>query len=81
MLSALGTVAAFYNAAGYQVKCEQAYVKYVQYIEKIYGHESLEASNCYFLVGLFYFEVEMLQKSLACFTKALLLPIEHGHPI
>ena len=29
MLSALGTVAAFYNAAGYQVKCEQAYVKYV----------------------------------------------------
>jgi hypothetical protein len=76
MLSALGTIAAFYNAAGYQVKCEQTYVKYVQYVEKIYGHESLEASNCYFLVGLFYFEVEMLQKSLACFTKALYIRTE-----
>ena len=29
MLSALGTIAAFYNSAGYQVKSEQMYVKYV----------------------------------------------------
>lgn len=48
-----------------------AYVKYVQWIEKFFGKDSLEASNCYFLVGLYYFDQEFFQKSLACFIKAL----------
>lgn len=71
MLSALATIAAFYNAVGNQVKCEEAYVRYVRWIEQFYGADSLEASNCYFLVGLYYFEEQQLQKSLACFIKAL----------
>lgn len=56
MLSAYATIAAFYNAIGYQTECERTYVKYVQWIEQFYGKESLEASNCYFLVGLYYYE-------------------------
>eukprot|EP00347_Sterkiella_histriomuscorum_P018564 403345037 len=71
MLSAYATIAAFYNAIGNQVRCELAYVKYVQWIEKFFGKDSLEASNCYFLVALYYFEQEQYHKSLACFIKAL----------
>lgn len=69
MLSALATIAAFYNAIGNQVKCEKIYVQYVRWIEQFYGQQSLEASNCYFLVGVYYFEESLLQKSLACFIK------------
>ncbi len=58
MLSALATIASFYNAVGNQVRCEMVYVKYVQWIEKFFGKDSLEASNCYFLVGIYYFEQE-----------------------
>jgi len=34
---------------------------------------SLEASNAYFLVGVYYWEQELDNKSLACFLKALAL--------
>ncbi|CDW74513.1 tpr domain containing protein [Stylonychia lemnae] len=71
MLSAFATIAAFYNALGNQIRCELAYVRYVQWIEKFFGKDSLEASNCYFLVGLYYFEQNYYQKSLACFIKSL----------
>lgn len=37
MLSALGTIAAFYNAVGNQVRCEKVYVQYVRWIEQFYG--------------------------------------------
>lgn len=60
MLSALATIAAFYNAIGIQSKCEKVYVNYVRWIEQFYGAQSLEASNCYFLVGLYYFEKQSL---------------------
>lgn len=73
MLSAYATIAAFYNAIGNQKKCEMVYVKYVQWIEKYFGKESLEASNCYYLVGIYYFENELPQKSLACFIKSLFI--------
>ncbi len=32
------------------------YVKYIQLIEKFNNKDSLEASNAYFLVGVYYFE-------------------------
>jgi len=60
MLSALGTIAAFYNAIGNQNRCEKSYVSYVRYVEQFYGSQSLESSNCYFLVGLYYFEENLL---------------------
>jgi hypothetical protein len=60
-----------------------AYVKYVTWIEKYYGKDSLEASNCYFLVGLYYFEQDNYQKSLACFIKTQYIrkkELGEGHP-
>lgn len=71
MLSALATIAALYSACGNQVKCEKVYVNYVRWIEQFYGAQSIEASNCYFLVGLYYFEEQQFHKSLACFIKSL----------
>jgi hypothetical protein len=37
MLSALATIAAFYNATGNNVRCETVYVRYVTWIEQFYG--------------------------------------------
>jgi hypothetical protein len=37
MLSALATIAAFYNATGNTVRCETVYVRYVTWIEQFYG--------------------------------------------
>jgi hypothetical protein len=56
MLSAYATIATFYNAIGYQNHCETTYVKYVQWVENFFGRGSIEASNCYFLIGLYYYE-------------------------
>ena len=64
-------MASFYNAIGMQVQCEKAYVRYVQLIEQFFHGDSLETSNAYFLVGIYYFEQNMTHKSIACFRKAL----------
>jgi len=71
MLSAMGLIASFYNCLGYQLQCEHVYVKYVSVIEEFYERESVEAGNAYFMIGVYYFEQEQFQKSLACFIKAL----------
>ena len=49
------------------------YVKYVSLIEDFYDKDSMEAGNAYFMVGVYYFEQEQFQKSLACFIKALFI--------
>jgi hypothetical protein len=64
-------MAAIYNASGEEVSCEKTYVKYIQLIEKFFGSESLETSNAYYLVGVYYYEKEISHKSVACFAKAL----------
>lgn len=71
MLSAMGLIASFYNCLGSQLQCEHAYMRYVQVVEDFYERESVEAGNAYFMIGVYYFEQEQLQKSLACFIKAL----------
>ena len=47
------------------------YVKYIQLIEKFSSKDSVEASNAYFLVGVYYFEQQLLHKAVACFQKSL----------
>lgn len=64
-------MAAIQNACGSDVQCEQTYVKYVQLIEKYFNSDSLETSNAYFLVGVYYYEKEISHKAVACFAKAL----------
>jgi tetratricopeptide (TPR) repeat protein len=43
---------------------------YTENIEAVFGEESLEASNCYFLVGCYYAEEGHLLKGIACFKRA-----------
>ena len=71
VLQSFGLMAAFYNAIGMQVQCEKAYVRYIQLVEQFFSNDSLETSNAYFLVGLYYFEQNLSHKSIACFRKAL----------
>ena len=56
LLQAHSIVASFYNSVNNQKGCEKSYVKYIQLIEKFYYQDSLEASNAYFMVGVYYFE-------------------------
>jgi tetratricopeptide (TPR) repeat protein len=50
---------------------EEVYVIYTQMVEQNYGLLSVEASNCYYLIGLFYLENSYLKKAMACMKKAL----------
>ena len=47
------------------------YVRYVTLVEDFYEKDSIESGNAYFMVGVYYFEQQQLQKSLACFIKTL----------
>lgn len=73
MLSALGIIASFFNSIGLSTQCEEVYVKYITLIEEFYGRDSMETANAYFMIGVYYFEQEQFQKSLACFIKTLYL--------
>lgn len=46
------------------------YVVYTKHVEQIFGKTSLEASNCYFLIGCYFAEEGFLRKSIACFLKS-----------
>lgn len=71
ILQAYSVVAAIYSACGNEVQCEKTYVKYIQLIEKYFNSDSLETSNAYYLVGVYYYEQEVAHKAVACFSKAL----------
>ncbi len=49
-------IANLFYAVGDVRACEAAYAKYVRLIEMVMGAESMETSNCYFLVGVFYIQ-------------------------
>lgn len=50
---------------------EKAYIFYIKIIESNYGINSIETSNCFFLIGGFYLENNYLKKAMACFRKCL----------
>ena len=54
ILSSLSTIASLFNLIGNQRKAEIVYCKYAQIIEKYYGNNSLESSNWFFWIGVFY---------------------------
>jgi tetratricopeptide (TPR) repeat protein len=64
-------MANFYLALGVPAMCEKMLVKYISRIEEFYQKDSLEAGNAYFLMAIYYFEQNQLQKSLACYMKTL----------
>lgn len=67
----LSTIAAMFSAVGNFFFAEKAYVYYIRQVEANYGLNSVEVSNCYFIVGAFYLENNYLKKSIACYRKAL----------
>ena len=56
ILSSLATIAALFNHIGNQKRAEIVYLRYAQIIEKYYGNNSLESSNWFFWIGVFYIE-------------------------
>lgn len=46
------------------------YEIYTKHIEKMFGRESYELSNCYFMVGSYYTESNEYYKAIACFMRA-----------
>jgi hypothetical protein len=46
---------------------------YIKLIEQFYSVLSLEASNAYYLMGVYYAELEVMfnHKAIACFGKSL----------
>ena len=75
-------LASFHNALGNQNKCERAYVMYVNLIEEFYSKDSLEASNAYYLMGIYYHEQgpSLTHKAIACFGKSLHIREKHYRP-
>ena len=59
----------FYNLGDFK-HSESCYVLYAKLIEINYGFDSLEASNCYFLISVFYLENKFLRKAMACVRQA-----------
>ena len=72
----LSTIATGYYNIGNIKGTEKAYAMYVKIIEANFGLESIEASNCYYLVGSFYLENNYLKKAMACFKRALVIRLK-----
>ena len=75
ILSSYATIAALYTRWGNIKKAEQAYEKYIIEVSKAYtrhhGTLNIPTSDCYFNMGIFYLENDMLQKAEKCFEKTL----------
>ena len=52
----ISTFAALFSAIGDFNNSETLYIKYIKLIEINIGRNSLDTSNCYFLMALFYYE-------------------------
>lgn len=46
------------------------YEIYTQHIEKMFGRDSFETSNCYFMLGSHFMEQGEYNKGIACFMRA-----------
>lgn len=70
------TFATLFSALGNFKACEKCYVYYLKLISVNFGKDSLETSNCYFLMGVFYVTSsspasQHLKKAVACFMACL----------
>ena len=65
----------FFNLGNFNM-AEECYSKYIKLVEEKYGKDSLETSNCYFLVGIFYLDNKCFKRSIACTKKALILRMD-----
>ncbi len=62
----------FYSMGDIQ-HSEIGYVKQVTLFELMYGSKSIEVSNQYFLMGVFYLQIKNYEKSAKCFEIAMII--------
>ena len=74
--SVYSTLGTLFSSCGDNINSEKLYVQYCKLIILHIGPGSLEASNCYFMMGLFYQEQKLLEKSIAAFKKSEDIRIE-----
>lgn len=43
---------------------------YTHHIQKMFGRDSYEASNCFFMMGSYFMEKHEYNKSIACYMRA-----------
>ena len=75
-LTAYAAIGTLFCVCGDFVNGEKLYIQYTKVIETQFGLNSLETSNAYFLVGLFYQEQVYPARAIACFRRALEMRIE-----
>ena len=74
--SAYSTLAVMFSSCGDNLNSEKLYVQYCKLVILHMGAGSLEASNCYFMMGLFYQEQKLIEKAIAAFRKSEDIRIE-----
>jgi tetratricopeptide (TPR) repeat protein len=74
--SVYSTLAVLFSTCGDNINAEKMYVQYTKLISFHIGPASLESSNCYFMLGLFYQEQKLIEKSIAAFKKSEDIRIE-----
>ena len=74
--SAYSTLAVLFSSCGDNLNAEKMYVQYCKLVILHIGPGSLETSNCYFMMGLFYQEQKLLEKAIAAFRKSEDIRIE-----
>lgn len=81
----------FYSVGDFK-NCESLYVKYIKIFENNIGKNTLDTSNCYFLVGVFYLKEVCLTiyhlyfkkyfaKALACFRHCIKIRTDILSPV
>eukprot|EP00826_Nyctotherus_ovalis_P017960 TRINITY_DN15320_c0_g3_i1.p1 TRINITY_DN15320_c0_g3~~TRINITY_DN15320_c0_g3_i1.p1 ORF type:complete len:327 (+),score=87.17 TRINITY_DN15320_c0_g3_i1:99-1079(+) len=71
ILYVYGIIAAMHSFVKDTANAERVYARYCNIVEKIFGIQSVEAGNCYYYVGAFYYETAQYDKALLCMKKAL----------
>ena len=75
-LMAYAAIATLFCVCGDFVNGEKVYVQYVKVIEVQFGPSSLESSNAYFFLGLFYQEQAYPSRAIASFRRSMEIRIE-----
>ena len=81
MLSSIAMIANFHSvlekkqaSLGNEVRKSEAesyYIKYISLVQQFFDNDSLEVSNAYFLIGVYFFEKKEWKRSLCCYLKSL----------
>lgn len=69
-MNLLGTIANLCYVL--EINCVKYYVLYVKNILSMFGENSVEGSNSYFMLGCYFAEEGLFKKAIACFNNSIL---------